>query len=619
MSSRLSVRHGLAAGLVVLGLSACANVVGLTALHDGICDPGSTQECPYSGPMGTQNVGTCKAGVQTCNSDGQGWGACYGEVLPTAQLDCKASVDATCGTISRDECCTPPSSATCYDGKAGTEGVGNCKGGTKTCSETYGSYGPCMSEVTPAAKDDCYTLGDEDCDGNACSDPVWDLVFNDSNGEAVTGVAIDSQGDVYIAGTFNYYLGVDGQMFPDANPSTGDSQFYLVKLSHQAPHHMLWHKLLGVDMNDGGVMRVAIDKDDNVILAGDLRTTIDFGKGPLTTSGGSAYLAKYDSQGNCLWAELIGGTSSSTANASGIALAVDSTGGILLGGSWYGGTLDLGATMLTATKNGAGYGFVAGFGPDGKNTWGVSLSDGSATPPANSYVSVSAVAVSPTDPTAIYVAGTFNSKLQLGSNSYLCVGVSDIFLAQLDGAGTAGWNAAWGSSQLDALTSLAVSAAGNVAVAGTYGGKITVGTTTLTPMAGASDGFAAVFDGTGAPLWAKGFGGASKATSAFVAFDKAGNCFLTGAGTGDVDLGAGVLTNTGVTNVFLGKLDDKGAVLWNKLFGSAQAGLLGGGLALDPSTGNVAIAGQLGGTGSISFGLSPITGNYNAYFAEFQY
>src|SRR5262249_2861554 len=90
MPPRFSYREGIAALAVTLGAGACANVVGLTALHDGICDPGSTQECPYTGPTGTKDQGICKAGTQTCASDGQSWGACYGEVLPKPAQDCTA-------------------------------------------------------------------------------------------------------------------------------------------------------------------------------------------------------------------------------------------------------------------------------------------------------------------------------------------------------------------------------------------------------------------------------------------------------------------------------------------------------------------------------------------------
>ena len=62
------------------------------------CAPGTVRAC-YSGAAGTQGVGLCRAGTQTCSADGLAWGACQGEVLPAAETcdardnDCNGSVD----------------------------------------------------------------------------------------------------------------------------------------------------------------------------------------------------------------------------------------------------------------------------------------------------------------------------------------------------------------------------------------------------------------------------------------------------------------------------------------------------------------------------------------------
>ncbi|MDA8166011.1 MAG: GDSL-type esterase/lipase family protein, partial [Desulfobacteraceae bacterium] len=47
------------------------------------CGEGETKSC-YSGPAGTEGVGVCRSGVQTC-SGGQ-WGVCQGEVLPGQEI-----------------------------------------------------------------------------------------------------------------------------------------------------------------------------------------------------------------------------------------------------------------------------------------------------------------------------------------------------------------------------------------------------------------------------------------------------------------------------------------------------------------------------------------------------
>ena len=60
----------------------------------------------------------------------------------------------------------PCSTAACYSGAAGTENVGVCKGGTKTCNSLGTAFGACVGEVVPAVES-CATAADDDCDGTA--------------------------------------------------------------------------------------------------------------------------------------------------------------------------------------------------------------------------------------------------------------------------------------------------------------------------------------------------------------------------------------------------------------------------------------------------------------------
>jgi hypothetical protein len=60
--------------------------------------------------------------------------------------------------------CVPGSTRDCYLGPEGTEGVGECKGGTAVCMDT-GEWAPCEGAVLPAPQD-CTTLDvDEACRG----------------------------------------------------------------------------------------------------------------------------------------------------------------------------------------------------------------------------------------------------------------------------------------------------------------------------------------------------------------------------------------------------------------------------------------------------------------------
>src|SRR3989304_6761489 len=58
--------------------------------------------------------------------------------------------------------CTGSETKSCYDGPAGTEGVGICRAGTQTCSN--GWFGSCQGQVTPQPET-CNDGIDNDCDG----------------------------------------------------------------------------------------------------------------------------------------------------------------------------------------------------------------------------------------------------------------------------------------------------------------------------------------------------------------------------------------------------------------------------------------------------------------------
>jgi hypothetical protein len=70
--------------------------------------PNSTRAC-YTGPVGTEGVGICKGGTQTCNASGSAWGPCQGQVLPTLETGlCTDGLDNDCNgyTDCDDKACT---------------------------------------------------------------------------------------------------------------------------------------------------------------------------------------------------------------------------------------------------------------------------------------------------------------------------------------------------------------------------------------------------------------------------------------------------------------------------------------------------------------------------------
>ncbi|MFH2010789.1 MAG: MopE-related protein [bacterium] len=122
---------------------------------DGLVDENVTQVC-YTGPAGTDGVGICHAGTQTCTAGV--WGFCAGQVVP--QTEVCDGVDNDCDGLVDEDAGGQPLSQPCYTGPAGTQGVGQCTAGTRVC--TGGAWSGCVGEVVPVTEV-CDNL-DNDCD-----------------------------------------------------------------------------------------------------------------------------------------------------------------------------------------------------------------------------------------------------------------------------------------------------------------------------------------------------------------------------------------------------------------------------------------------------------------------
>ncbi len=81
----------------------------------------------------------------------------------------------------------------CYDGAAGTAGVGKCKAGLQTCKPD-GTLTLCIGEVKPEAKEVCGNksngqLVDDNCDGKVDEACGPTLVFGHAASASISGKA----------------------------------------------------------------------------------------------------------------------------------------------------------------------------------------------------------------------------------------------------------------------------------------------------------------------------------------------------------------------------------------------------------------------------------------------
>lgn len=133
---------------------------------DDDCDGSVDEDFAGLGEACGVGVGACaREGAQVCDAAGEAvvCGAVAG--MPSAEV-CNGEDDDCDGAVDEGEGGAPLTRG-CYDGPAGTAGVGACAEGVQRCVD--GAFAECEGQVTPV--DEVCDHVDDDCDGelSACT------------------------------------------------------------------------------------------------------------------------------------------------------------------------------------------------------------------------------------------------------------------------------------------------------------------------------------------------------------------------------------------------------------------------------------------------------------------
>jgi predicted transcriptional regulator len=258
-------------------------------------------------------------------------------------------------------------------------------------------------------------------------------------------MTIDKQGNLYGIGRFSYTGDFDPgpgtfNLVANGTWSAGSTDIYIVKLDKNGDFK--WAKSMGSKKYDAG-FNIQVDQDGNVYSIGVVGDTTDFDPGVgvynLVNQPNISYtyLQKLDSNGNFLWAKIIGEGGS----ASGTSLLLDSTQHIYISGSFY-GSCDFdpsAASFLLTTSSllpSSAQCFIAKYDTSGAFIWArqtQSVSNGNAG--INSMAQGS--------DGAFYLGGAYNYVVDfdpgIGVQSANTNGTQDGFILKLDSLGQFVW------------------------------------------------------------------------------------------------------------------------------------------------------------------------------------
>jgi hypothetical protein len=199
-----------------------------------------------------------------------------------------------------------------------------------------------------------------------------------------------------------------------------------------------------------------------------------------------------------------------------------------------------------------------------------------------------------------YITGTFSGTTTFGATSITSAGSIDIFIAKYSGNGTLKWVKQAGGVSQDYGYSVALDNAGNVFVTGYFTGNVNFGGINKTS-AGGSDIFIAKYNSNGVEQWVQSAGGSSNDSAIDICIDGAGDIIIAGVFGSDI---------------FVSKYDNAGTLKWTQTAGGTGDDVAQG-IAVDASK-NIYITGIYANTATFG-SLTPITsvGGYDIFIAKY--
>ncbi len=370
--------------------------------------------------------------------------------------------------------------------------------------------------------------------------PAWTVQDGTSEDDVAQAVSVDENGNIFVAGQTRGDFGSNNHGETDALLCRYDSD-----------GNLIWSRLLGSKLYeqdafvDASVSQVFLGGSTNGNLAGSL-------------GGFDSFLARYDIDGNPIWAKQLGtlqddfcgGVSTTAAN------------NICLGGSTFGD--------FAGANEGDDDGFLVKLDANGNEFWrrqfGTTQSD-------------LVRGVSTDIQGNIFVSGTTLGDLAGSSN-----GGRDGFVIKYDSNGMPVWLRQFGTSGDEIVTDNHCDQAGSVVICGSTDGGLAGANQ------GASDAFALKYDPAGNLVWIRQWGTPEADSANALTTDSADDVFVTGGTSGIFEGQSGA----GMVDIFTSKIDASGQFIWLTQFGSNNSES-GQGIASDFDR-NIYSAGQTSGS-----------------------
>jgi hypothetical protein len=351
---------------------------------------------------------------------------------------------------------------------------------------------------------------------NTSATQQWAKQFGSSMDDYSNEITTDSSGNVYLTGSTWGNL---------AGKNAGSDDVWVAKYDSNGDR--IWAKQFGTNDRDNST-GITTDSNGNVYLTGDTRGNLAGENSNWT----SVWVAKYDSNGDRIWAKQFGTSNDSYSNG----ITTDSNDNVYLTGSTEGN--------LAGENAGWSDTWIAKYSSSGDRIW--SKQFGTSGPDSSNGIT--------TDSSGnVYLTGSTRGNLA-GENA----GQNDVWVAKYDSNGDRIWAKQFGTSHYDYSSGITIDSGSNVYLTGFTYGNLAGDNNSW------SDVWVAKYDSDGDRIWARQFGASNDDYSNGIKTDSSGNVYLTGFTYGDL-----ASDNAGSGDAWVAKYDSNKEQLEVQQFGTS--------------------------------------------------
>ncbi|MFK7946320.1 MAG: SBBP repeat-containing protein [Saprospiraceae bacterium] len=397
----------------------------------------------------------------------------------------------------------------------------------------------------------------------------WAKNVGGSSLDQGTDICVDNMGYIYTTGFY------EGSVNFDPNGSTagtlgsaGQRDFFIAKYDNLGD--LVWVKGIGGGSNDHG-RSIALDGLGNLYVAGDFDGLMDFDPGVglnlKDVQGGSdIFIAKYDVQGQFLWAKTFGGNGVETCRD----MVIDGNGDLIITGVFQGtADFDPNGGVSSMTSAGSYDAFIVKLDDMGNYIWAKSIES-----PNSNYINQIALDYSGNINVVGYFQGTADFDPSTGTFPLTTIGNKSIFFGKYDGQGQLVKVQMIGGSGFEEGKGIAVDLQNNIYISGDFRGVVDFdpsGNTTFLTSAGLRDVFVAKYNAQGNFLWADKIGGQGEDQASALTIDSDNEVFVAAYYNHTLRLSNDQVFNSkGNTDIVMTRYNPQGDILFATSHGGAN-------------------------------------------------